>query len=107
MHRKAPADAGALAVAERLPCVDGTPGFGFAAEIVRVESVGIGSPHAGITVQRGHQDGDEGALPELVFAAANALVLERRDPVGGGRWPQPQGPPSGLPDIATLRHLPI
>jgi hypothetical protein len=45
MHRKASADAGALAVAERFPGVDRPLGFRLLAEILRIERVGIGSPN--------------------------------------------------------------
>ena len=55
VHGKAAADAGALAVAERLPGVDRTRRLGLAAEIFRIEGVGIRSPDAGIAVQRHHQ----------------------------------------------------
>src|SRR5438128_729984 len=81
MHRKAAADAGALAVAERLPGIDRTLRLGLAAEILRVERVGIATPNAGVAMQRQHQHRDEGVLPELVLAA-DGLVLERRNAIG-------------------------
>src|ERR1041384_2030517 len=43
-HRKAAADAGALAVAERLPGIDRPFRFGLAAEILRIERIGVRSP---------------------------------------------------------------
>jgi len=58
MHGKAAADAGALAIAERLPGVDGPGRLGLAAEIFRIERIGIGPPDAGIAMQRHHQHGD-------------------------------------------------
>src|SRR6202035_3965542 len=80
VHRKAAADAGALAVAERLPGIDGALGFGLAAEILRIERVRVWSPHAGIAVQRQRKDQNKRVLPELVFTA-DGLVLERRDAI--------------------------
>src|SRR3954452_20100363 len=52
VHREAAADAGALAVAERLPGIDRTLGLGLAAEILGIEDIGIGAPDAGIAMQR-------------------------------------------------------
>ena len=52
VHRKAAADAGALAVSERLPGVDGPRRFGLAAEIFRIERIRVRSPYGGIAVQR-------------------------------------------------------
>src|SRR6185437_9063996 len=82
VHGKAAADAGALAVAERLPGVDRARRLRLAAEILGVERIGVRAPDRGVAVQRGHQDGDEGVLPELVLAAADGLVLEWRDAIG-------------------------
>src|SRR3954468_18575977 len=47
MHCKAAADARPLAVAERLPRVDGTRRLGLAAEVFRIECVRVRSPYAG------------------------------------------------------------
>src|ERR1700744_6579424 len=44
MHGKAAADAGALAIAERLPGIDGPRRLGLAAEIFWIERIGIGAP---------------------------------------------------------------
>src|SRR5260370_24843521 len=64
MHRKAAADAGALAVAERLPGVDRTRRLGFAAEILRVEGVGIGPPDAWVAMQCQRKDQNKCVLLE-------------------------------------------
>ena len=55
VHRKATSDAGALAVTERLPGIDGARGLRLAAEVFRVERVGVRAPHRRIAVQRQHQ----------------------------------------------------
>jgi cytochrome P450/NADPH-cytochrome P450 reductase len=104
VHGEAPADAGALAVAERLPGVDRALGLGLAAEIFRIEGVRVRTPDAGIAVQRHHQDGDEGVLPQFVFAT-NRLVLKRRDAIGRRRRPQPQRFLQNLRDVGELRDL--
>ncbi len=105
MHGEAAADAGALAVAERLPGIERPPGLRLTAEILGVEGIGVRSPDRGISVQRRHQDGGERALPELVLAAADGLVLERRDAIGRRRRPQPQRLFQDLRDVGELRHL--
>ena len=104
MHGETAADAGALAVAERLPGVDRTRRLGLLAEILRIEGVGIRSPHAGVTMQRQHKHGDKGVFLELVFAA-DGLVLKRRDAVGRRRRPQPQRLFQNLRDVGELRDL--
>ncbi len=104
MHRKAATDTGALTVAERLPGIDRTRRLGLAAEILRVERIGIRSPHACVAMQRQHQHGDEGVLLQLVFAA-DGLVFQRRDAVGRRRRPQPQCFFENLRDVGELRHL--
>ena len=104
VHGKAAADAGALAVPERLPGVDRARRLGLAAEILRVEGVRVGSPHAGVAMQRQHQHGDEGVLLEPVFAA-DGLVLQRRDAVGRRRRPQPQRFLQDLRDVGELGDL--
>ena len=104
MHGKTPADAGALAVAERLPGVDRPFRFGLGGEIPGIEHVRVRAPDAGIAVQGHHQHGDEGTLLQLVLAA-DGLVLERRDAVGW-RWrPHPQRFLQDLRDVGELRHL--
>ncbi len=104
MHRKATPDTGALAVAERLPGVDRTLGFRLGTEVLRIERVGIRSPHAGISVQRHDQDGHKSVFLQLVFAA-DGLVLERRDAIGRRRRPQPQRFLQYLRDVGELRDL--
>src|ERR1700732_1191875 len=81
VHRKAAADAGALAVAEWLPGIDRTRGFGFGAEVLRVEGFGVRSPDRRIAVPRhqGHQN--ERGLLEFVFSADD-LVLEWCQAIG-------------------------
>ena len=104
VHRKAAADAGALAVAERLPGVDRALGLGLAAEILRIERIRVRTPDAGVAVQRHHQHRDEGVLLQLVLAA-DGLVLERRDAIGRRRRPQPQRLLQDLRDVGELRDL--
>ncbi len=104
MHRKAAADAGALAVAERLPGVDRTRRLGLAAEVLRVERIGIGAPHGGIAMQRQHQHRDKSVFLELVFAA-DGLIVQRRDAIGRRRRPQPQGLFENLRDVGELGDL--
>src|SRR3984957_18120927 len=104
MHGKATADAGALAVAERLPGIDRPRRLGLAAEILRIERIGIGPPDAGIAMQRHHQNGDEGVLPKLVLAA-DGFIAERRDAIGRRRRPQPQGFLQNLCNVSELGDL--
>ena len=104
MHRKATANTGALAIAERLPGIDRTLGFGLAAEIFRVERVGIGPPHRGIAMQRQHQHRNEGVLSQPEFAA-DGLVLQRRNAIGRSRRPQPQRLLQDLRNVGQLRDL--
>ncbi|MBA7471194.1 hypothetical protein ES707_06495 [subsurface metagenome] len=104
MHGKAAADAGALAVTERLPGVDRALGFGLRREILGIEHVGVRTPDAGVAMQRHDEHRDEGAFLQLVLAA-DGLVLERRDAIGRRRRPQPQGLFQNLGDVGELRHL--
>src|ERR1700724_1754550 len=78
---RAAADAGALAVAEWLPGIDRTRGFGFGAEVLRVEGFGVRSPDRRIAVQRHQVHQNERALLEFVFSADD-LVLEWCQAIG-------------------------
>ena len=105
VHRKTAADAGALAVAERLPGVDRALGLGLAAEIFGIEHVRVRTPDARVAVQRHHQHSDERVLSQLVFAAAERFVLQRGDAVGRRRRPHSQRFLQDLRDVGELRDL--
>ena len=104
VHRKAAPDAGALAVAERLPGVDRALGLGLAAEILGIEGIRVRTPDAGIAMQRHYEHRDKRVLFQLVFAA-DRLVLKRRDAIGRRRRPQPQRLLQNLRDVSELRDL--
>ena len=89
VHGKATSNAGALAVSERLPGIDGARGLRLAAEIFRIERIGVRAPYCGIAMQRQHQHSNERVLLQAVFAA-DRLVLRWRNAVGGRGRPQPQ-----------------
>ena len=76
MHRKATADASALAIAERLPGIGRAFGLSFAAEILRIEHIRVRAPYGGIPMQCHHQYCDEGTFPQLVLAA-DGFVFQR------------------------------
>ena len=104
MHRKASADAGALAIAERLPGIDRSLGLRLAAEILGVERIRVRPPDVGVAMQGQHMHQDERTFLEPVFSADD-LVLERCHAIGRRRRPQPQRLLQDLRDVGELRDL--
>ena len=103
VHGEAAADAGALAVAERLPCPRGPRLFGGRAEILRIENVGARSPHLGVAMQRADENVDGNALAQLV--AADRLLIVGVDGIGGRRRIEAQALLHDLVDVMKLGHL--
>ena len=103
VHGEAAADAGALAVAERLPCPRGPRLFGGRAEILRIENVGARSPHLGVAMQRADENVDGNALAQPV--AADRLLIVGVNGIGGRRRPEAQALLHDLVDVGELRHL--
>ena len=89
MHRKAAPDTGALAVAERLPGVAGPPASASREKLSGLNASGWGPQALGSRCSAKREDGNEGALLQIVFAA-DRLVLQRRNAEGRRRRPQPQ-----------------
>ncbi|CUS44309.1 hypothetical protein MGWOODY_Smn1898 [hydrothermal vent metagenome] len=85
-HGELAADAGALAIAERLVGMGMPGGLSLGQPAVDVELFRIG-PDAGIAVQAGREDVDRPILAHVPFAADHH-VLERRDAEGGRRRPE-------------------
>ena len=76
LHRELPADARALAVAERFVRVDRARALALGCEIVRLEDLGALAPHGRIAMKRGQQHDDLRARLDRVFSADH-LVLVR------------------------------
>ena len=84
-----PADAGALAVSERLEGVGRARALGLACEVVGVELVGVLAPDALVTMQRERMHDDHVLFVDRVFAA-DGRVLFRAHRDGRRRRIQPQ-----------------
>jgi hypothetical protein len=104
VHRETTPDAGALAIAERLPGVDRALGLGLTAEILRIERVRVRAPHRRVAMQCQHKDQNKCVLPEFVLSA-NGLIVKRRDAIGRRGRPQPQSLFKNLRDIGELGDL--
>ena len=105
LHGKLAADAGALAVAERLVGAGGALRFRFTRMILRIEHVGAVAPDRAIFVQAGDQHDGLIGLLDLVLAADDLDVLVRRHGIGGRRRPDAQGFFQHFRDVVELCHL--
>jgi hypothetical protein len=97
-------DAGALTVAEPLERVDRVPGLGVAAEIFRIEQLGVLPPDQFVAMKhRGEHH--EMVMPLQAIFAADHGIGQRRDAVGRRGRPQAQGLLEDLPHIGQLIDL--
>ena len=103
-HGELPADAGALAVAERLVGVRRHLGLAVGREVLGIEHFGARSPNGLVAMQHRRQHGDEGAFAQLVFPA-DRLVLIGVESEGRRGRPQPQRLLQDLADIDELVDL--
>ena len=103
-HGELPADAGALAVPERLEGMARHFGLALGREIVGVEDFGLRSPDRLVAMEHRRQHRHEGALAQLVFPA-DRLVLVRVQAEGRRGRPQPERLLQDLADIDELVDL--
>ncbi len=98
------ADAGPLAVAERLVGVGRAPLLGLAREVVRIEDLGALAPHRGIAVEHGREHHDLVRLLHPVRPADRGVLVGREGEDRGG-GPEPQRFLQHLTDVGQLVDL--